>query len=111
VISNIGQVCDTRPVGRKGINPVDLLGIVLWMAWTREPGTVTTGRIDLEALEPLAFTCPRCATAVSEVLYGPCTSCRAELRATVGGAAHAVEAAEYEPKMNVTPNAVAIKDE
>jgi hypothetical protein len=48
---------------------------------------------------------------VSEVLYGPCTSCRAELRATVGGASHAVEAAEYEPKMNVTPNAVAIKDE
>jgi hypothetical protein len=47
---------------------------------------------------------------VSEVLYGPCTSCRAELRATQGGVAHELEATEYEPKMNVTPNAVAIKE-
>jgi hypothetical protein len=70
----------------------------------------TTGPIDLGALEPLTFTCPRCATEVSEVLYGPCSSCRVELRATQGGVAHEVEAAEYEPKMNVTPNAVALKD-
>jgi hypothetical protein len=47
---------------------------------------------------------------VSEVLYGPCTSCRAELRATQGNVAHELETNEYEPKMNVTPNAVALKD-
>jgi hypothetical protein len=57
------------------------------------------------------FGCPRCATEVDETYYGPCAACRADLRATVGGAARAdVEAAAYEPKMNVTPNAVATKD-
>ena len=70
----------------------------------------TTGPIDLAALEPLAFTCPRCEAEVSEPLYGPCTSCRVELRATQGNEAHEVEATDYEPKMNVTPNAVASKD-
>jgi len=58
----------------------------------------------------LAFDCPRCAAAVSDVLYGPCSACRAELRATAGGAQREVAAAVYEPKMNVTPNAVAVKD-
>ena len=56
------------------------------------------------------ITCPRCGTEVEERFYGPCTSCRDELRATVGGAAREVEVADYEPKMNVTPNAVATKE-
>lgn len=60
--------------------------------------------------ETLDFSCPRCATEVHEPWYGPCTSCRAELRAAFEGAARDVEAAAYEPKMNVTPNAVATKD-
>jgi hypothetical protein len=77
------------------------------LLWLREPGCVP---IDLSALEPLTFTCPRCASTVSEVLYGPCTACRTELRATLGSAAREVETADYEPKMNVTPNAVALKD-
>lgn len=55
------------------------------------------------------FACPRCQADVSEPWYGPCTSCRGELRATVGGEARDV-ATEYVPKMNVTPNAVATKD-
>ncbi|MCB1003623.1 MAG: hypothetical protein KDB35_05495 [Acidimicrobiales bacterium] len=60
--------------------------------------------------EPLTFTCPRCGTDVAERLYGPCTSCRAQLRADLGGEASDVERDAYEPKMNVTPNAVALKD-
>ena len=60
--------------------------------------------------EPLEFTCPRCGSEVAEALYGPCTSCRTELRASLGGEGHDVERATYEPKMNVTPNAVALKD-
>jgi hypothetical protein len=56
------------------------------------------------------FPCPRCGLVCAEDFYGPCTSCRAELRATLGGEARDVEAAAYEPKMNVTPNAVALKD-
>jgi hypothetical protein len=55
------------------------------------------------------FTCPRCETEVDEAWYGPCRSCRAELRGTVMGEARDV-AVDYEPKMNVTPNAVATKD-
>jgi hypothetical protein len=58
----------------------------------------------------LEFTCPRCTQSVRERVYGPCGSCREQLRATVAGAARDVEAAEYTPKMNVTPNAVATKE-
>jgi len=60
--------------------------------------------------DPLAFDCPRCTAPVHEDLYGPCTSCRAELRAEMGGEQRDVAAVAYEPKMNVTPNAVALKD-
>jgi hypothetical protein len=62
------------------------------------------------SLEPLAFDCPRCARPVHERFYGPCQSCRQELRATQGGEARDVEAGAYEPKMNVVPNQVATKD-
>jgi hypothetical protein len=59
----------------------------------------------------MEFTCPRCSQAVDEHYYGPCTPCRTELRATLGGEATDVTASAYEPKMNVTPNAVALKDD
>ena len=55
-------------------------------------------------------TCPRCGREVEERFYGPCTDCRRELRAAFARDAVIVEVAEYEPKMNVTPNAVATKD-
>jgi len=55
-------------------------------------------------------TCPRCAKPVTTRFYGPCPNCRQELRATLSGESHKVETADYEPKMNVTPNAVASKD-
>jgi hypothetical protein len=58
----------------------------------------------------LDFTCPRCAKSVSARFYGPCDPCRADLRATLGGEAREVEVEDYEPKMNVVPNQVAIKD-
>ena len=60
--------------------------------------------------ESLSFTCPRCSSAVAERFYGPCSSCRTALVASLGGDARDVEVAEYEPKMNVTPNQVATKD-
>ena len=47
---------------------------------------------------------------MTEDYYGPCASCRGQLRATLVGESRDVEAGEYEPKMNVTPNAVATKD-
>jgi hypothetical protein len=59
---------------------------------------------------PLAFVCPRCQAKVSDAFYGPCESCRSQLRATLGGESRDVAEAAYEPKLNVTPNAVALKD-
>lgn len=61
--------------------------------------------------EPLSFTCPRCAGEAVEEFYGPCSSCRTELRARFVGEGRVVEVAEYVPKVNVTPNAVALKDD
>jgi len=66
---------------------------------------------DLDAVPAsLDFTCPRCGEPASDAYYGPCASCRATLRAELGGEARDVAVADYEPKMNVTPNAVASKD-
>lgn len=58
-----------------------------------------------------SFSCPRCGAAVDERFYGPCESCRADLRIKYVGEGRVVDVAEYEPKMNVTPNAVALKDD
>ena len=57
------------------------------------------------------ITCPRCGHAADERFYGPCEQCRQQLRAMFVREAKVVEVAEYEPKMNVTPNAVALKDD
>ncbi|GEM_PF-634691 len=57
------------------------------------------------------FECPRCSTSVDEEYFGPCDTCRIHLRATIRADARHVDLAEYEPKMNVTPNAVALKDD
>lgn len=59
----------------------------------------------------MEFACPRCSTDVVDDFYGPCESCRTQLRAAYDGVGRVVELAEYEPKMNVTPNAVALKDD
>jgi hypothetical protein len=62
-------------------------------------------------MELLHVTCPRCGTASDERFYGPCATCRTDLRMKFLGEGRAVEIAEYVPKMNVTPNAVALKDD
>lgn len=58
----------------------------------------------------LEFTCPRCGEPERQPFYGPCGTCRTTLRSVMGGEGREVESADYEPKMNVTPNAVATKD-
>ena len=57
------------------------------------------------------FVCPRCSTSVEARYYGPCETCRDQLRDVYRSEGRVVELAEYEPKMNVTPNAVALKDD
>ncbi len=67
---------------------------------------LTTTPADVE------FECPRCGVRVSARLYGPCAECSAQLQATITGVRDMDAAApEFEPKMNVTPNAVALKDD
>jgi len=61
--------------------------------------------------ELLQVMCPRCGQAAEVRFYGPCDSCRDELRSTFAIEAKVIELAEYEPKMNVTPNAVAFKSD
>lgn len=56
--------------------------------------------------------CPRCGESrTDEPFYGVCSACSTQLRSIYDGLPRAdVAAAEYEPKMNVTPNAVASKE-
>ena len=59
--------------------------------------------------EPM--TCLRCGAAAMLRFSGPCPACTEELHAKFATEARAVDGAEFEPKMNVTPNAVALKDD
>lgn len=61
--------------------------------------------------DPLPHMCPRCGGEVRQRFYGPCPECVGQLRRTLVGEAVEVAAPEYEPKMNVTPNAVALKED
>ncbi len=63
------------------------------------------------SLSGVEFICPRCQSPVDREYYGPCEDCYGVLRATIRADARDVDVAEYEPKMNVTPNAVALKDD
>ncbi|MFN3257978.1 MAG: hypothetical protein ACE37B_20045 [Ilumatobacter sp.] len=59
----------------------------------------------------MEFVCPRCQSSTADEFYGPCAACRSALVAKFATEGRVVELAEYEPKMNVTPNAVALKDD
>jgi predicted amidophosphoribosyltransferase len=59
--------------------------------------------------EPM--TCLRCGAEAPMRFRGACPACAAELREKYRAESRAVEAAEYEPAMHVTPNAVALKDD
>ncbi len=53
----------------------------------------------------------RCGTATEMRFYGCCPECTDALYLKFPGVGRDVEAEAYEPKMNVTPNAVAVKDD
>ena len=59
------------------------------------------------------FDCPRCgAKDVATPFYGPCPDCRSALTALMyKEPTERAAAGAYVPKMNVTPNAVALKDD
>jgi hypothetical protein len=61
-------------------------------------------------LTPIEMDCIRCRKRSLMRFYGLCTGCRDELYAKYSAEGRTLEVADYEPKMNVTPNAVATKD-
>jgi hypothetical protein len=67
---------------------------------------MTTTQFDL-----IDTTCMRCGKPARLRFAGPCVDCVDELTVMFPGVARQVEAEEYTPKMNVTPNAVALKDD
>lgn len=73
---------------------------------------MTLGQIRVDAgdfpLEEMA--CMRCGQTFAMRFAGACPDCVEALRAAFAREAKAVDAT-YEPKMNVTPNAVALKDD
>lgn len=68
-------------------------------------------RYDQDAFPPVAMRCLRCGAEAPMRFAAACPQCASELREKFRGVARDVEAAAYEPKMNVTPNAVALKDD
>jgi hypothetical protein len=62
-------------------------------------------------LAAIDTTCMRCGRPAQLRFAGPCPSCVAELDELFPGVAREVEAEEYVPKVNVTANAVALKDD
>lgn len=67
-------------------------------------------RVDLDAYPPETQPCLRCGQPSPLRFAGPCEPCATELRATMRNEATRVDT-EYVPKMNVTVNAVALKDD
>lgn len=61
--------------------------------------------------DAVGFDCPRCGQGCRERLWGPCTSCRAELATTVGAPSGPnVVAERFEPRLHVVPNHVATRE-
>jgi hypothetical protein len=65
----------------------------------------------MTTFEAVDTTCMRCAKPVQLRFAGPCPACMDELTIRFPGVARQVEAEEYTPKVNVTANAVALKDD
>jgi hypothetical protein len=77
------------------------------------PFSAADGSLDLSSgdLSPIEMECMRCGETALMRFYGMCARCREELRTAHPGVGREVSVAAYEPKMNVTPNAVALKDD
>jgi hypothetical protein len=79
--------------------------------WQHEPMSVGLIHFDAALYPPEAQPCLRCGQSAPLAFAGPCDACTAELHAAMQADARDVDGGEYVPKMNVTPNAVALKDD
>lgn len=62
-------------------------------------------------LTPIEQDCLRCGQREAMRFAGVCSGCREALDVLFTREGRTIEVAAYEPKMNVTPNAVALKDD
>jgi hypothetical protein len=67
-------------------------------------------RVDPADYPPVEMPCLRCGAPTMLRFAGPCPACAQQLRESMRGERQTVDT-EYVPKMNVTPNAVALKDD
>lgn len=65
---------------------------------------------DATAFAPEEFVCPRCDARSVQRFPGLCPECVTALRESMRGEVTEVDT-EYVPKVNVTANAVALKDD
>jgi hypothetical protein len=65
----------------------------------------------MDDLSPIEQECMRCRTREAMRFAGLCSACRTTLHERFAAEGRTIEVAAYEPKMNVTPNAVALKDD
>jgi hypothetical protein len=65
----------------------------------------------LDVLDVIEMTCIRCREPAAMRFYGMCSRCTDELHAKYDISGREIAAEEYTPKVNVTPNAVALKDD
>ena len=66
---------------------------------------------DTPVLAPEPQTCLRCARTEPMRFVGLCARCRDELIERSTREARTLEVETYQPKRNVTPNAVALKED
>ena len=76
--------------------------------WVCDDGPVTD--VSAAAAPLKEFECPRCAQPATARFYGPCDTCRQDLRASLGNEQHELEKVVFETKINVVPNHVATKE-
>jgi len=67
-------------------------------------------RVDPGDFPAATQPCLRCGREAPLAFAGPCPECTEHLRSTMANEAREVDSG-YVPKMNVTPNAVALKDD
>jgi hypothetical protein len=79
-------------------------------AWATGATSARSTRPPIE-LTPIEMECMRCRQRALMRFAGMCAACRDELRAKYSGPGRELATEVYEPKMNVTPNAVACKDD
>ena len=66
--------------------------------------------VDPEVFPSEPMPCLRCGREAPMRVAGPCAECASELREQLRGEARDIGETDYVPNMNVTPNAVALKD-